>query len=143
MHVHCPVCSTQYEIPPLLRPRRLRCAQCGGEWREVPAPQETDQPTPDQPGPVVRPGDMVATEATLEPPPPAEPVASAGDRPIAATTAPARKPAGALLWSVLWALSLLLIAGCLASLWHSRGAVGHHWPPSLWLYRLLPGGVAG
>jgi hypothetical protein len=143
MHVHCPVCSTQYDIPPLLRPRRLRCAQCGGEWREVPAPQETDQPTPEEPGPAVRPGDAVATGASLPQAPPPEAVAPVADRQIASIAASARTPAGPLLWSVLWAISLLLIAGCLASLWHWRGAVGHRWPPSLWLYRLLPGGVAG
>lgn len=143
MHVHCPVCSTQYEIPPLLRPRRLRCAHCGGEWREVPAAPDQDQSAPEERGPVVRPDDAVATEAAPPPAPQAEQGPSDGDRFVASAAAPVRARAVPLVWSTLWVLSLLLIAACLAALWHWRGAVGHHWPPSLRLYRLLPGGVGG
>ncbi len=145
MHVRCPVCSTQYEIPPLLRPRRLRCAQCDKEWRESPAdpvpaaldpPAEPVPPVPHLPEPPA----AIAPAAPEALPGPVAEIAVA-DR----LAAPGRERLAArpVLWLVPWLLSLAVIAGGLAALWHWRGAIGHHWPPSLRLYRLLPGGVTG
>lgn len=44
-----------------------------------------------------------------------------------------------MLWIVLWLLSLLVIVAGLYAVWHWRGAIGHRWPPSLRLLRMLPG----
>ena len=38
MQVLCPSCETEYEIPALQRPRKLRCARCASEWRVMPSP---------------------------------------------------------------------------------------------------------
>jgi hypothetical protein len=129
MNIHCPTCETGYEIPPLLRPRRMRCTQCSTEWRETPLdtpitePDIESEPSPD------------ATIAAIPAAPPTIPDAT--ERLASTTSAPPDRRIR-LVWAALWALSLLLVVGCLFALWHWRDAIGHRWPPSLRLYRLIP-----
>lgn len=130
MQILCPSCATGYEIPEthLQRPRRLRCAQCGGEWR-VPALLATTGTAAPQPDP---------WQDTPEPEPDAPPPPA----PLDPLSAPAAVPAKAgrrdtLLWAALWGLSLLLIACGLLALWHFRVRIDQAWPPSGRLYRLL------
>lgn len=52
MQIVCPNCSTSYEVPDAVfggRPRKLRCVQCGHQWRAAPsgvAEEEAVQPAP-------------------------------------------------------------------------------------------------
>lgn len=136
MHVLCPSCTTVYEIPTLQRPRKLRCARCATEWRAMP---ESGDELPASPPP--EPEDM-AREPEAAPAQVPEPIALEaltgleGRIGASVIAAPA---SGLVLWSVLWVVSLLAIAAWMAALWHWRGPIGHGWPPSLRLYRLLPG----
>ncbi len=150
MHVLCPSCAAQYQIPELQRPRKLRCARCSAEWRVVPAadpepPADTDA--------------QAGADADFDAPAPADAadVASPTPRdapaislsPLGSLQAEARisgpglrrpVPRADIVWLVLWGLSGLLIGVAAFAFWHWRGAIGHGWPPSLRLYRLLPGG---
>ena len=140
MHVLCPSCATGYEIETISRPRRLRCAKCGGEWRVLP-PEAVAAP------------DLDGVEAVV--PEPALP-ASASSDPLRAdlderealSADPARRaPASAATLRLpgredalllgLWILSLAVMVLALFAFWHWRAAIGHRWPPSLRLYRLL------
>ncbi len=135
MHVLCPSCATAYEIATLDRPRRLRCARCGAEWRELP------------PAPDLVPDHDRAGAATPEPVPDvlaagpeergASSMLSARLPPVwlAALRAPRRED---VLLAGLWILSLAVMALALFAFWHWRAAIAHRWPPSLRLYRLLP-----
>ncbi|HUM09116.1 MAG TPA: zinc-ribbon domain-containing protein [Acidocella sp.] len=54
MQIICPNCSTSYEVPDAVfggRPRKLRCVQCGHQWRAGPAEPavEWTAPTPSAP----------------------------------------------------------------------------------------------
>jgi len=43
MQIICPNCSTSYEVPDSVfggRPRKLRCVQCGHQWRAGPSGEE-------------------------------------------------------------------------------------------------------
>ena len=150
MHVLCPSCATGYEIETISRPRRLRCAKCGGEWRELP------------PGTVAAPA-AGGVEAVMPEPAPLEPGLPDSALPDAASSDGLRadgnerealsvRPARRTLVSMivprlprredalllgLWILSLAVMGLFLFVFWHWRAAIGHRWPPSLRLYRLL------
>ncbi len=51
MQIICPNCSTSYEVPDSVfggRPRKLRCVQCGHQWRAGPAdPAEAEAVQPE------------------------------------------------------------------------------------------------
>jgi hypothetical protein len=144
MHVLCPSCATEYEIPDIVRPRKLRCANCATEWRALPPAPEAETSVPPEPLIPSMPEPVVA-----EPPPePDGPVRApvsvqsggklagdklAGDKPGARAL---RRDDAILIG--LWVASLAVIASALFILWHWRIAIGHHWPPSLRIYRLLP-----
>ncbi len=139
MHVLCPSCATAYEIAALARPRRLRCARCGAEWRELP-------PAPDAVGELDPAGAAMGTSTIPErplPDPGPEPEGreALSMRPARARTswlvlrAPRREE---VLLLGLWILSLAIIAFALFAFWHWRPMIAHRWPPSLRLYRLLP-----
>ena len=141
MHVLCPSCATAYEIATLARPRRLRCARCGAEWRELPPAADAVQ-------------DPGATDAAIAAP--AMPEAAFPDPDIqgpaghdALSMRPVRSRSArlALPWALrredalllgCWILSLAVIAAALFAFWHWRATIAHRWPPSLRLYRLLP-----
>jgi predicted Zn finger-like uncharacterized protein len=131
MNVLCPSCAAQYDVPQsqMARPRLLRCARCSTEWRVPPAVA----PEPVAPNPVA---DTSAIVVPLLPP-----IMHAGAMLplVAAQAKPAGARRGAALWIVLWLLSLLVIVAGLYAVWHWRGAIGHRWPPSLRLLRMLPG----
>ncbi len=140
MHVLCPSCATGYEIETISRPRRLRCAKCGGEWRVLP-PETVAAPDPD------------GTEAVVPEPAPAElapsdPLRAVPDEREALSVRPTRRvTASAIVLHLprredavllgLWILSLAVMVLFLFAFWHWRAAIGHRWPPSLRLYRLL------
>lgn len=137
MHVLCPSCAAEYEIPELQRPRKLRCARCAAEWRVMPEPAPAAEAVAEAPNmPAIA---EPAPEAFAVMPPPSRPLQAAA--PIA--RAPARHGIDriGIVWMVLWALSLLLIVAGLFALWHWRGPIEQAWPPSLRLYRLFPGGL--
>lgn len=140
MHVLCPSCAAEYEIPAaqLTRPRLLRCTGCATEWR-VPAVVESVVEASPPGG-----GETDAAE------PVGIPLAPLGlmpgtiaESPSADASRGSGQPAwgigGSRLWVVLWALSLLVIAAALAALWHWHVPIGHRWPPSMRLWQLLPG----
>ena len=148
MQVLCPSCETAYEIPELQRPRKLRCARCASEWRVAPESETASEappalagdeagfaPEPD-PDPEVSAPQEIAT--ALDPPLPEQRLGTAAAGRARAGLSTRR---GDLLIGLLWLASLVLIAAGLWALWHWRGPVAHRWPPSLRLYRLLPGGV--
>ncbi len=144
MQVLCPSCETEYEIPELQRPRKLRCARCASEWRVVPE-TETALAAP-EPDPVVP-----AADEDMAPAAPADEIVPALAPPLpeqrlGAGSAVAALPGGArrddLVIGLLWLASLALIAAGLWALWHWRGPIAHHWPASLRIYRLLPGGLS-
>lgn len=130
MLVLCPSCAAQYDIPQsqMIRPRLLRCARCNTEWRVPPAVVQAAEAVPD-PLPVSLP--------TL--PPTIDPAALPMQPLVAAPTASSGPRRGAALWIVLWLLSLVVIVAGLYAVWHWRGAIGHRWPPSLHVLRMLPG----
>lgn len=146
MQVLCPSCETEYEIPELQRPRKLRCARCASEWRVAPESEteaapaladiEAEFPPEPEPEPEMPASPEIA--AALDPPLPEQRLGSAAAGHARARFSTRR---GDLLIGLLWLASLLLIAAGLWALWHWRGPVAHRWPPSLRLYRLLPGGV--
>ncbi|MGI4744723.1 MAG: MJ0042-type zinc finger domain-containing protein [Janthinobacterium lividum] len=130
MHVLCPSCAAQYDIPrsQMIRPRLLRCARCNTEWRMPPVVVQEAGPVAD------------ALPIPMPTPPPAiDPVALPMQPLVSAPIAPSGARRGAVLWIVLWLLSLIVIVAGLYALWHWRGAIGHRWPPSLRLLRMLPG----
>lgn len=131
MNVLCPSCAAQYDVPQsqMARPRLLRCARCSTEWRVPPAVV----PHPVAPEPVT---DVLPI---VEPLLPATVQLDAMLPLVAAQAKPAGARRGAVLWIVLWLLSLLVIVAGLYAVWHWRGAIGHRWPPSLRLLRMLPG----
>ncbi|MBB5373850.1 zinc-ribbon domain-containing protein [Acidocella aromatica] len=56
MQIICPNCSTSYEVPDSVfggRPRKLRCVQCGNQWRAGPSGEEESvvQAAPATPAP--------------------------------------------------------------------------------------------
>ncbi len=138
MHVLCPSCATGYEIETISRPRRLRCAKCGGEWRVLP------------PEAVAAPDGVGAAlpEPALPEPASSDPLRADPDEREALSADPTRRtPASAATLHLprredalllgLWILSLAVMALALFAFWHWRAAIGHRWPPSLRLYRLL------
>ena len=147
MQVLCPSCETGYEIPALQRPRKLRCARCASEWRVVPevemmtvASAAGDAPELEAPVP-----EEIAAETPTEAPPtfPGSPLtAPQAEQRLTGAATPGRRTVdrGDLLVALLWLASLLVIAAGLWAMWHWRGPIGHRWPPSLRLYRLLPHG---
>ncbi len=169
MHVLCPSCEAEYEIPSLRRPRTLRCARCASEWRVMPEPEPAlagaaampaagtsgladpaEQEAP--PGFSTLPGQAMPVEA--EPSMPAVDAAAAGDasptsapllaeRPLVGAAARALLSRGDAVLGLLWLLTAVLIAAALWAGWHWRLPIQHGWPPSLRLYRLLPHGVPG
>ncbi len=154
MQVLCPSCETEYEIPALQRPRKLRCARCASEWRVMPSPDVAlavagDVPESDAPqldAPVLEEGMVTGgqTVADVLPTLPATSLAVPRAGQMLAGTAPGRRSIDRtdLLIGLLWLASLIVIAAGLWALWHWRGPIGHRWPPSLRLYRLLPHGSA-
>ncbi|NPD67157.1 hypothetical protein HN018_06170 [Lichenicola cladoniae] len=130
MNVLCPSCAAQYDVPQsqMARPRLLRCARCSTEWRVPPA----GLPEPVAPNP--------AEDASPIVVPLLPPIMDAGAMLplVAAQAKPAGARRGAVLWIVLWLLSLMVIVAGLYAVWHWRGAIGHRWPPSLRLLRMLP-----
>ena len=134
MHVLCPSCATAYEIATLDRPRRLRCARCGAEWRELPpadaAPDQdrvgeaVPEPFPDAPAPEPEEREALSMRPARVPP-----------AWLAVLRALRREDA---LLGALWLLSLAVMALVLFAFWHWRATIAHRWPPSLRLYRLLP-----
>ncbi len=150
MHVLCPSCATGYEIETISRPRRLRCAKCGAEWREL--PPETVA-APDLGGTEAAVPDAALPEPLLpEPALPelesSDPLRADRDGREALSVRPTRRaPALAIVLHMprredalllgLWILSLAVMALALFAFWHWRAAIGHRWPPSLRLYRLL------
>ena len=140
MHVLCPSCATGYEIEAIRRPRRLRCAKCGAEWRELP-PETGDAPDPDS-------VEAAMPERALPEPAPFDPLRADPDEREALSVRPThRTPASAIVLPMprredalllgLWILSLAVMVLALFAFWHWRAAIGHRWPPRLRLYRLL------
>lgn len=97
-----------------------------------PAFSEPALSEPALPEPVVREPEGVARTSSV----PADAVAGRARGPVPAMPA-------SLLIPVLWVLSLLLLAGAVFAAWHWRASVAHAWPPSLRLYRLIPGAHLG
>lgn len=131
MHVLCPSCAAEYEIPELQRPRKLRCARCASEWRVAPS-ANAEPPPPavnadDQPG--------AAREDPEPEPDPTRPLDGPFASLLPGPAIVAASGAALATWMVLWVLSLMLIAAGLVSLWHWRLPIVHAWPPAL---RLLP-----
>jgi predicted Zn finger-like uncharacterized protein len=159
MHLICPQCHTEYEVPDAAlagRVRTLRCADCGATFKapalpvaaeiepEAPPPPEIIAPEPEPiPEPeiafspeIVEPAmtQVAFTEIpaeVVEAPPAPEP-----SRAPAALSKPAPKPAQpapnrALGVSVL--IVLLIIAAVLAE----HRVIAHAWPPSLRLFNAL------
>jgi predicted Zn finger-like uncharacterized protein len=65
MQIQCPNCTTAYEIPDAVfggRARKLRCENCGTQWRAGPPGADVSVQDAGQPGPQ-------ATESTLPPVP--------------------------------------------------------------------------
>ena len=146
MHVLCPSFAAEYEIPTaqLTRPRLLRCTGCATEWR-VPAVPEPVIEAPPLQGEAA---DAAGSGSDSEPG--GIPLAPPGFVPGAISELPSSHPArgagrggwgigGRRLWVVLWVMSLLVIAGALAAMWHWRVPIGHRWPPSMRLWQLLAG----
>ncbi len=140
MHVLCPSCATGYEIETISRPRRLRCAKCGAEWRELP-PEPVAAPDPGS-------AEAAVPESVLPEPASSDPVRTDPDEREALPVRTARRtPALAVVLHMLrredalllglWILSLAVMTLALFAFWHWRAAIGHRWPPSLRLYRLL------
>ena len=140
MHVLCPSCGAEYEIPAaqLSRPRLLRCAGCATEWR-VPAVVEPviEPPLPD--------GGAAGAPA---PEPEGIPLAPLGFMPGALAEGPPPSPlqkqsatgwgvAGGRFWALPWLLSLGVVAAAFWALWHWHVPIGHRWPPSMRLWQLL------
>ena len=161
MLVLCPSCETEYEIPSLQRPRKLRCARCASEWRVVPegepAPATVGVPVLEIPGfempgldsaepdgPILEPD--LATGAQPESGT-AVPGALSAEQPLSPSATPwnaagrVRLGRDVLVIGLLWLLSVALVIAGLWALWHWRVPISHRWPPSLRLYRLLPNGV--
>ena len=148
MQVLCPSCETGYEIPALQRPRKLRCARCASEWRVVPQGEGTTVASaagdaPELEAPVL---EEIAAGTPTEAPStfPGSPLTAprAEQRLTEAATPGGRTlDRGDLLVALFWLASLLVIAAGLWALWHWRGPIGHRWPPSLRVYRLLPHGA--
>jgi predicted Zn finger-like uncharacterized protein len=157
MHLTCPQCHTEYDVPDAAligRSRTLRCGDCGAKFT-VPALPEPVPAEPELPPHQEIAEDVVIqeagvdediaveTDASFEPAEPvaAEPlpetVATETIPPLSATrTLPAPppaagKPSRALGVSVL--VVLLLIGIALAA----HRAIGHAWPPSLRLFNAL------
>ncbi len=140
MHVLCPSCATAYEIETLARPRRLRCAKCGTEWRELPpAPEGVRAPDAGPAGPAHAATEVPAFGGGVGEPEAREALSVPAVRrpPIRLAALRGLRREDALLLG-LWILSLAVIAGALFAFWHWRVAIAHRWPPSLRLYRLLP-----
>ena len=140
MHVLCPSCATAYEIATLVRPRRLRCAKCGAEWRELPPAADAARDAD---------GSGTAMPALAMPEVPAPgPTGQEPEGREALSLRPARSPSA---WRTvlralrredtllgLWILSLAVMVAASFAFWHWRVTIAHWWPPSLRLYRLLP-----
>ena len=144
MQVLCPSCATGYEIETILRPRRLRCARCGAEWRELPpamaaaADPDPAPPTMPAPGSVAVPTEPASPDPPRLDPEEREALSVRPTRRPPAWAALLRMPRRDALLLGLWILSLAVMAFALFAFWHWRSVIGHRWPPSLRLYRLLP-----
>ncbi|WP_419729961.1 zinc-ribbon domain-containing protein [Lichenicola sp.] len=141
MHVLCPSCAAEYEIPTaqLARPRLLRCTGCGTEWR-VPAVVEpvVEAPAPDdraEKASYDEPAGITLAPLGFMPGAIAEPASAS---PSQQSGQPGWGIGGRRLWVVLWILSLVVIAGVVLALWHWHALIGHRWPPSMRLWQLLP-----
>ena len=159
MHLTCPQCQTEYEVPDAAltgRIRTLRCADCGATFKSPALPGETEI-GPEAPE-VTEPSSEGVAEAQIAPSPetvdpvmtqvaftevpaevPAEvvevppPLAATRTTPPPPKTAakPAQAPSRALGISIL--IVLLIIAAVLAEHRH----IGHAWPPSQRLFNAL------
>ena len=156
MHLTCPQCDTEYDVPDAAligRARTLRCGDCGTKFTApaLPEPVPVAQlpPHEDVAEDVVVEEEAVEAEIAAAPDASFEP-AEAGPEPVTAETAaplsatrtnapppkssappPAAKPNRALGISVL--VVLLLIGIVLAE----HRAIGQAWPPSLRLFNAL------
>lgn len=141
MHVLCPSCAAEYEIPELQRPRKLRCARCAAEWRVAPPPMDDPAIIIDIDGALPAASEDPPSGPRADPTPPSDrPFGSllAGSTTMAVPVVTTKPPASRLVWTVLWVLSVLFIAAGLFVLWHWRLPIAHAWPPAL---RLLPTGM--
>ncbi|MCQ8240955.1 hypothetical protein [Rhizosaccharibacter radicis] len=169
MRMACRSCGTEYEIPEdaLYRPRRLRCGVCGSEWSwaghaalaEADAGEREARPAfglnerfdpdavPDgqaDPVPPHREPPSAGTEAERPGPMSAESfrrLADASRMPASPPGGLASRLAGGTGWLAAWAATVLVLAVAIWAWWHWRGWVLRQWPPSFWLYRLLPHGI--
>ncbi|MGP8027344.1 MAG: zinc-ribbon domain-containing protein [Acidocella sp.] len=76
MQIICPNCSTSYEVPDAVfggRPRKLRCVQCGHQWRAGPGEPAVEWTGMTPPAPAEAPAPW-PVDRSEEAAPPAEPV---------------------------------------------------------------------
>jgi predicted Zn finger-like uncharacterized protein len=122
MHLVCPACETAYDVPgAALRPgRRLRCAVCRHEWVPLPAAPEP--------------------ELSFHPPslsPDSEPMAPVPLPRTSQAKPPPAKPAARAEVMAAWAVTMLLLAACMAESLYWRASIMKSWPPSQRAYALL------
>lgn len=153
MRIECPDCKAAYEVPDAqVRPgRSVRCVRCERQWRpagELPealSKPQTPEPGPveQEPGPMVAGGSPVRLRRSAAPPAPLVPPAvghdaESGRLGLVARIAKAWGRAGWIAgWGAGWAVSLIVMAGLLASASYWHTAIMQDWPPSIRLYTAL------
>jgi predicted Zn finger-like uncharacterized protein len=85
MRIVCPHCSTTYEVPDAVfggRPRKLRCVQCGYQWRSGPPNGAEHHPyPPSAPDAPPAPAPTAPAQQAQELPQPDETAAATGPQP--------------------------------------------------------------
>lgn len=133
MRVTCPNCLTEYDVPDEAiagRPRTVRCAHCGHQWRHG-APVE---PTAQNPAPEAAPLIDVPPLLPPDPPPPVvtpQPSFMQRPRPTAAPAPPPprRKFGPAIIALLILALVIVALA--------AHRPIMHAWPASTGFYNAL------
>jgi predicted Zn finger-like uncharacterized protein len=165
MHLTCPQCHTEYDVPDAAligRARTLRCADCGTKFTAPALPEPVAaaaEPAPELPphrdiaedvtlqeedvGAAV----AVETDASFEPAEEAaEPVAAEAlsetvppdaMAPLSATRAIPAPPPAAPKPNRALGVSILVVLLLIAIVLAEHRAIGHAWPPSLRLFNAL------
>lgn len=127
MRVSCPACRTEYDVPAEARGRKLRCANCGHQFRaggDPPRPPPPERPRPAPPPP----------EAQTPAAPRAE---QAPRRAEALAAAPASSGGSAIAPRLGWVASIAVLALAGIALHLFRAEIVEAWPPMLRLYAAL------
>lgn len=140
MHITCPTCAAEYEVPDALAAGRVvRCVRCTTQWALSPTPVPEFLPVADPHPPVPEPILETAAAEPPEPeiPPVLEPRPVEPMAPLAGPPSRHGHHSGAIPLAAAWIGSGALLAGLITAAVVWREPVMGAWPPSQRLYAAL------